>query len=66
MNSEKSKSSCDNCNNCIYIENLIMEAYSNNQDFKDALNMIIEKNNIILEQNKVIKNLEEQLKKFKI
>ena len=64
MNSEKGKSSCDNCNNCIYIENLITEAYSNNQDFKDALNMIIEKNNIILEQNKVIQKLEEQLKKF--
>ena len=37
MNSEKSKSSCDNCNNCIYIENLITEAYSNNQEFKEKM-----------------------------
>lgn len=63
MNSEKIVS--DNCcNNCKYVENLILEAYSNNQEYKNALSMIIEKNNIILEQNKLIKILEEKLKKF--
>lgn len=49
------------CENCKYIENLIQEAYNSNQDYKDALNTIIQKNNIILEQNKIIDELKKQL-----
>ena len=52
------------CDNCKYIENLILEAYDTNQDYKNALNTIIEKNNIILEQNKIIDELKKQLSNF--
>ena len=51
----------NSCENCKYIENLIQEAYNINQDYKDALNIIIQKNNIILEQNKIIDDLKKQL-----
>ena len=49
------------CENCKYIENLIQEAYNSNQDYKDALNTIIQKNNLILEQNKIIDELKKKL-----
>ena len=49
------------CENCKYIKNLIQEAYDTNQDYKDALNTIIQKNNIILEQNKIIHELKKKL-----
>jgi hypothetical protein len=49
------------CENCKYIENLIREAYDTNQEYKDALNTIIQKNKIILEQNKIIDELKKQL-----
>lgn len=53
------------CSNCKYVEDLILEAYNDNKDYKNALNMIIEKNNTILEQNKIIENLKEELKNYK-
>lgn len=66
MNSEKIVT-CNStwCDNCKYIENLILDAYNDNREYKNALNMIIDKNNIILEQNKIIENLKEELKNYK-
>ena len=52
------------CNNCKIIEKALIDVYNINQEYKDALNIIIEKNNFILEQNKIIEELKKELKKL--
>ena len=52
------------CTNCKKIESYLINTYNINQEYKDALNIIIEKNNLILEQNKIIEELKNQLKKI--
>ena len=44
------------CTNCKKIESYLINTYNINQEYKDALNIIIEKNNLILEQNKIIED----------
>ena len=50
------------CNNCKIIEKALIDVYNINQEYKDALNIIIEKNNFILEQNNIIEELKRNLK----
>ena len=52
------------CNNCKIIEKALIDVYNINQEYKDALNIIIEKNNFILEQNNIIEELKKELKKL--
>ena len=45
------------CSKCEEIKNLIIDAYNIHEEYKNALNTIIEKNKIILEQAKIISEL---------
>lgn len=48
------------CTKCEEMKNLIVDAYNIHEQHKNALNTIIEKNKIILEQAKIISELKKK------